>query len=165
MSNSALQSVHTLIVPITDWTDIFNGDPTTPAVNLANWREVALVLQLLTTGGSNTGKGRIEAYCADNSSKDNPVEIGYHYRKSNSGDSFGEIVEAIAGASSRAITDTGATLNDQYIAIIRQNKCKADKPWAYFKLSEYVNDPVVGRAFLILGKPLFAGPTLPTALS
>lgn len=161
MSASILQELSSLRVPFAALTDIFNTSPTTPAVKIDQFKEVAALLQTISSGG--TGQGRIEAYCCDNEAKDNPVEIDYYFRTATVDDVWSELSKAEAGQSSRCLTAVGATLNDQYMAIVRQGQTKVDKPWVYFKFVEVVNDPVVGHATLLLAQPIYAGKTLPVA--
>ncbi|MBX9667286.1 MAG: hypothetical protein K2X93_06690 [Candidatus Obscuribacterales bacterium] len=163
MSSSVLQQINTAMVTISSMSDIFNTDPTTPAVNASKYGEVGLLLGLKTSGG--TGQARIEAYSCTDATKADGEEIDYLWRKATTTDNFGAFTKAAAGSSDRCLTTVGATLNDQYHVIVRSRQCKANKPFVYFKLVEVVNDPVVaGHCVLIYGKPSRSGATIPSGL-
>ena len=157
MSESVAQQVSFGIIPITDPTDIFNGNPVTPPVNMRKAREASVVLQTISAG-AGLGKGQIRAFCCSDLARSNAEEIDYIYSKSLSGAAFDEWQKATAGASSRVETATvNGALNDQYIATVRANQCKEGKPYVYFQLFETTDAPVVGRAMLFASKLVRVG--------
>lgn len=142
--------------------DLFNGNPTTPAVNLGKCGEAGLLLQLETAPGAGTGKGTIVAYACDNAAKDNPVAITCKVRIATDTDKF-LAVEQVTAAGKQ--TTPGAAMNDQYLFWANKNDLPADKPFVYFGLTEDVNDPVIGHGVLVMGKLSHLCEELPTLLT
>lgn len=139
--------------------DRFNTNPPTDVYNLGLAEDITFIV---AHAGGTTGKATITVEACDDVTPSNTTAIPFRYRRMTTGadDTMGDIsVATAAGIDTVPTEDTLIEIN------VRASELTAGKPFVRLKLTEAVNDPVVGFVLAILGNPRYQGETQPSVLA
>lgn len=146
---------------LTPSSDIYNTNPSSDEVNMENYARAAFVLHQ-QTAGSNTGTATVKLQACADASGTSAEDIAFTYRKIPTGTS--DTLGAETAATTSGFTTT-ANEHAVYICEVDAQALPAGKAFVRMKLTEVVNDPVIGSVLIYLYGSRFAGDTLPTAIA
>lgn len=141
--------------------DLYNGNPATDVVSLANYDRALFVLQQ-KTAGTNTGTATITMEECSTAAGASNVAIAFRYRKKTTGasDTWGAWIAATtSGFVTTANEDT------MYEVEVKADQLSESKPFLRMQLTETVNDPVTGAVLIALYPARYNQDQKPTALA
>lgn len=145
--------------------DMFNGNPTTDIVDLANYNHVTFVVQ---KGAGAVGTATVKLYASDDTDGTTTRAAGFTYRANTSGDTW----SAPAAADANGFTTT-AGANQAYVIEVsaddilkagRENATPFDGSCAYLELTEVADDPCVGGVADILSGGRHQDSSMPSGI-
>jgi len=142
---------------ISAYEDIFNGDPATDVISMANYRRCTFILH---KGPGDTGTATITVESCDDTTPSNTTAIAFTYRKCTSGDTF----SAPTAATSSGFTTTAGADQVYIIEVDAANLDGTDK-YVRLKMTEVADDPCDGGVIAILSQPRYAEDVPVSALS
>ena len=137
--------------------DIFNGDPTTDVVKMANWELCTFLIQ---KGSGATGTATITVQSCDDYTPTTGTDIAFKYRTQTSGDTW----SAWTDATSAGFTTT-AGANQLYEIAVSGEDLEDGDVGVQMTMTEVANDPCEGAVVAILAEPRHSGGVPQTALS
>lgn len=132
--------------------DMFNGDPSSDVISMANWKEATLIVAK-NAGASGTAVVTVNA--CDDTTPSNTNAVPFRYRSSTTPDTVGSWNEATA--SGTTIT-AGADQVWEFHISDEDLKDSSGGVYEYvqFVLTEDVDSPVDGGAVVVLTSPRYA---------
>ena len=143
MSSSMLTDVniyHAGVVTANE--DIFNGNPSTDILSMANYDEILFVI---VKGAGATGTATITVESCDDTSGTTTTAVAYKYQATTSGNTIGSITDAAAAGFT-----TTAGANQTYVISVRADGLSGTDKFMRLVATESANDPVDG-AILSIG--------------
>lgn len=128
--------------------DIFNTDPASDVINMAEWERATFVIQ---KGAGAAGKAVITVESCDNVTPDTATAIAFKYRKCISGDTFGAWTDA---TSIGFTTDAGA--DQVYEISVGSDGLSGEDQYVRLQLTEDTDGPCDGGILAILTDPRYA---------
>lgn len=157
--NSHFCEQHLIVTGIGQVADIFNGNPVSDVVSLKNFKKA---LFLFSHSGGTTGTGNLKIQAVDNAAGSNAANVPFRYAKKTTGASDVWTAPALAVAADGVTTVAAeATI---YALEVNADDLPEAQSYVQCKLTEVVNDPVIGDLKIILCEPRFGG-TFATALT
>jgi hypothetical protein len=140
--------------------DLYNGNPTTSWLTVANWRR----LLFLVIATPTTGQATIKVQAASDNAGTGAEDIPFRYRKSDSAGSPADKLEAYVDVAATGFqTDTAES--HIYHIEVDSDDLPDGKPFVALNFTEDVDAPVPGAVVCLGGVGRHEGPNLPTLLA
>jgi len=128
--------------------DMFNGDPASDVVNMANYGSCMFVV--VKSAGA-TGTATITCEACDDVTPTNSSAVAFTYKECTSGNTWGSTTEA---SSSGFTTTAGA--NQCYVCEVQADGLYSTYGFVRWVCTEVVNNPCDGAMVTVLGSPRYA---------
>jgi hypothetical protein len=163
MTNGRLfQQIHPVHVGtsgfITNCEDLFNSDPASDIVSLANYESCLFLI--MTGTNASVGSATITVESCDDAAGSTTTAIAYHYWACTTADTWGNMV-----AEDSAGFTTSATSNNMYAIEVNRSELSGTDKFVRLKCTEVGTDAVDGMFTCILGNPRYKQEVKPTALA
>lgn len=132
---------------ITSNNDLFDGDPATDVVNLANWNRVIWAIQ---KGTGAVGRATVTVESCDDVVPSTATPIAFKYRKQTSGDTWTEWADAEAAGFT-----TTAGENQLYEVAVAADALNEDDQYVRLQLTEQTDGAVQGGVIAMLLEPRY----------
>lgn len=145
--------------------DMFNGDPTTDIVDLANYDHVTFIIQ---KGAGAVGTATVKVYASDDTDGTTTCAAGFTYRANTSGDTW----DAPAAADASGFTTTAGANQayaievsaDEILKAGRENATPFDGRCVYLEFAEVADDPCVGGVAAVLSAGRYQDSSMPSGI-
>jgi len=121
--------------------DIFNGNPSTDILSMANYEEVCFII---AKGAGATGTAVITVESCDDTSGTTTTAVAYTYRATTSGNTVGSLTAATASGFT-----TTAGANQIYEIFIKADELNGSDKYVRMVATESANDPCDGAIISI----------------
>lgn len=146
MSNGHFSEQVITVAGLSPSADLYDGDPGTDVVNMEGFNRAVFQLHQ-KTGGTNTGTAVVTVLASTAASGGTTAAIPFTYRKKTTGASAA--YGAITAATTSGFTTT-ANEDTIYLIEVEDQALPAGKPYLQLKLTEAVDDPVLGSVTIHL---------------
>lgn len=145
-----------IVAGLSPSTDVYNGNPASDVISLANYERVVFLIHQLRNATSTAGTATVKVQQVDNPSASNAVDLPFYWAKKTTGASSVWGSPALVAAGN---TFTTTANEDTIYAVEANSRDLADgKKYVQLKLTESVNAPVLGSVMAILINPRYGYP-------
>lgn len=137
-----------IVAGLSPGTDIYNGNPASDVINLANYERCVFLLHQKANATSTAGTATAKPQQVDNPSASNAVDLPFYWSKKTTGASSvwstPLAVDAGTGVTTTANEDT------IYAFEVNSRDLADGKKYVQLKLTEVANAPVLGSLMALL---------------
>ena len=144
--NLFVEGIH-VVKAITPSADVYNGNPTSDVINMQNFKKAVFVLHQKSST-SNTGTASVKPQAVENVSGSSAEDLPFKYSKMTTGAS--DVMGAITAVAAGSTFTTTANEDTAFVIEVDASDLPEGKPFLQLKLTEVVNDPVVGSCMCYL---------------
>lgn len=136
--------------------DIYNGNPASDVISLANYERVVFLIHQLRNATSTAGTATVKPQQVDNVSASNAVDLPFWWAKKTTGAS--SVWSALAYVAAGSTFTTTANEDTIYAVEVDASDLADGKKYVQLKLTESVNAPVLGSVIAIGVNPRYGFP-------
>ncbi|NIM21849.1 MAG: hypothetical protein GTN64_05440 [Candidatus Latescibacteria bacterium] len=126
--------------------DVYNGNPATSGINMANYDRVTFVLSQVTAG-TNTGTATVTVEEATDTGGTGATAIGFNFYRNEGADADDDL-DAEETATTSGFSTT-ANVTATYMITVKAEQLSDGSPYVRLQLTESVDDPVIGEVIAI----------------
>jgi len=156
MSGSFMENFAMKPVALTSNDDIYNGSPTSDVYNMKHYDEITFIIAECVGGD---GAATVTVLACDDTTPSNTSAVAFDYAIITSATTTG-MFSGFTAATTSGIT-TGANGTQLMAVRVHSSALPAGYPYIQLKLTETESTAVIGFVAAILGKPSYAGDSMP----